>query len=135
MRQRSFRLASETLDLLERRAGEHNESANSLAQRLIDEGLRLERHPLIWFRSAAGGRRPALAGSRLDVWQVIQTLRGEGNDLAGTAEYFEIPEAHVRACVSYYAEFSDEIDAWIEAQEQSACGEQERLEREQRLLA
>src|SRR5438046_511384 len=112
MRQRSFRLPASTLDLLDARAAEGGESGNALAQRLIEEGLRADRHPLIYFRAGAAGRRPALVGSRLDVWQVIETLRGHGGDVSATAEYFEIPEAKVRACRSYYAEFPEEIDAW-----------------------
>jgi len=135
MRQRSFRLPATTLELLDARAAECGESGNALAQRLIEEGLRIERHPLIYFRSGAAGRRPALVGSRLDVWQVIETLRAEGGDVSATAEYFEIPEAKVRAGRSYYAEFPEEIDAWIARQHEVAERERERWERARQLLA
>ena len=76
-RQRSFRLTDKTLHLLDERAAEHGESSNALAQRLLDESLRLERHPLLRFREGGSGiRRPALAGTRLDVWQVIESVTG-----------------------------------------------------------
>jgi uncharacterized protein (DUF433 family) len=135
MRQRSFRLPADTLGRLEDTAARHDQTANALAQRLIEEGLRIDSHPLIHFRSGTAGRRPALVGTRLDVWQVIETLRAEGGDVTATAEYFDVPEAKIRACVSYYAEFGDEIDAWVESQRRAEEREHERLQREQQLLA
>src|SRR4051812_2996438 len=108
--QRSFRLPATTLERLDRRARERGESANAVAARLIDEGLRAEDHPLIYWRDGAGGRRPALLGTRLDVWQVVQTLRAHGGSVEETAAYFEQPEVKSRAAVSYYAAFEAGID-------------------------
>jgi uncharacterized protein (DUF433 family) len=134
-RQRSFRLADRTLHLLDAHAAEHGESSNALAQRLLDEGLRLEHHPLLRFRQGGSGiRRPALAGTRLDVWQVIETLRAHDGDIEDTADYFAITPAQVRACVSYYADFQAEIDAHATAEMEAAERERERSEREQRVL-
>lgn len=135
MRQRSFRLPAVTLAQLDDQAGMRNESTNALAQRLIEEGLRREQHPLVGFRDGASGRRAAIAGTRLDIWQVIETLRGSENSVSNAAAYLGIPEAHVRACVSYYADYADEIDAWRDRQHNAAERERERLERERALLA
>lgn len=134
-RQRSFRLSDGTLRLLDERAAEHGQSSNALAQRLLDESLRLERHPLLRFREGGSGiRRPALAGTRLDVWQVIETLRAHDGDVEGTAAYFAITPAQVRACVAYYADFQAEIDAYAAAELEFAERERERWEREQKVL-
>src|SRR6478735_2248102 len=51
--QRSFRLSPRTLELLGERADETSESRNALAERLLDEGLHIDRHPLIRFRVGA----------------------------------------------------------------------------------
>jgi uncharacterized protein (DUF433 family) len=134
-RQRSFRLTDETLHLLDESATEQGESSNALAQRLLDESLRLERHPLLRFRQGGSGiRRPALAGSRLDVWQVIETLRSHDGDVESTAGYFAITPAQVRACVAYYADFQSEVDSYAAAEIQAAERERERWEREQRAV-
>lgn len=82
----------------------------------------------------SGIRRPALAGTRLDVWQVIETLRAHDGDVESTAGYFAITPAQVRACVGYYADFQDEIDAYAAAEMDVAERERERREREQRVL-
>jgi uncharacterized protein (DUF433 family) len=124
-----------TLHLLDECAAEHGESSNALAQRLLDESLRLERHPLLRFRAGGSAiRRPALAGSRLDVWQVIATLKAHAGDVDATAEYFAITPAQVRACVAYYADFQTEIDSYVAAETQVAVRERERAERELRAL-
>lgn len=115
-RQRSFRLSEKTLEELGARARERGESANSLAARLIDEGLRTDRHPLIWFRDGAGGRRPALLGTRLDVAQVVAYLEANSHDAAEVAELLAIPEHLVHAADDYYREFVDEVDAWRHAE-------------------
>ena len=108
---------------------------NALAERYLDEGLRREEHPLVAFRDGAAGRRASLAGTRLDVAQVIDTLRDSDNAVEATAEYLDIPEQYVRAAVRYYAEFRDEIDEWRERIRSIAEREHEAWLREQAVLA
>lgn len=133
--QRSFRLSSRTLELLGERAGETSESRNALAERLLDEGLRIDRHPLIRFRTGGSGlRRPALVGTRVDIWQVIDTVRGEDGNVADAAEYLGLTEAMVRAAVDYYAAFAEEIDAYRAEELAFAERERERSERARRVL-
>lgn len=121
-RQRSFRLPELTLERLGRRARERGESANSLAARLIDEGLRTDRHPLIWFREGAAGRRAALLGTRLDVADVVAYLQANDGDAGEVADLLGIPEHWVHAAADYYTEFTDEVDAWREEQAEFARG-------------
>src|SRR3954453_3135845 len=59
--QRSFRLPAATLARLDARARERGRSTNALAARLIEEGLRTEEHPLIYFRDGAAGPAPGHA--------------------------------------------------------------------------
>jgi uncharacterized protein (DUF433 family) len=133
--QRSFRLSPRTSELLDEAALRANESRNALADRLLGEAVRLERHPLIRFRSDAVGRRVAhLTGTRLDVHQVIATLRANGADTDATADYLAVAPALVRAAVAFYAEFRDEVDAAADAAASVALEERERWERERRAL-
>jgi len=128
---KSFRLSSRTLELLERRAGELRESRNALADRLLGEALRIEHHPLIAFRQNADGvRRPGLVGTRLYVWQVIESLRGETDTVESVADAFDIDTRLVRAAVQYYADFADEVD-----RDRDEAAENARLEHERHLRA
>ncbi|MHB1810399.1 MAG: hypothetical protein ACYCU0_14065 [Solirubrobacteraceae bacterium] len=114
---------------LDRGARRRGEAKSRTAERLIDEGLRMEEHPGVVFRDGPSGRRAALAGGP-DVWEVIETLRGTG--LAGepavesTARWGGLSHGQVRAAVRYYADFREEIDIRIdhnreEAERQSAA--------------
>jgi uncharacterized protein (DUF433 family) len=85
----------------------------TLAQRYLEESLRREEHPLIRFADGPSGRRAALVGRGLDVWQVIDLVRGNDNDVEETAAYLSIPVGLVQAAVAYYGEYRDEIDAEI----------------------
>ena len=123
-----------TLDRLRRRARESGQTQTALAERYIEEGIRTDEHPLIHFRDGRGGRRPAIAGTRLDVRQVIETLRQNDNSIEATADYLELPAQKIRAAVRYYAEYQAEIDEWIERARAISAREEERWHREQRLV-
>ncbi len=107
----TFRVHPSTLGRLQRRAREAGLAQTALAERYLEEGLRRDEHPLIYFREAASGRRAALLGTRLDVWQVIETIK-EANSVEEAAAYLEIPAEKVRACLRYYAAYQDEVDDW-----------------------
>ncbi len=133
--QRSFRLQQRTLELLGERASETAESRNALAERLLEEGVRTDRHPLISFRQGASGRRrPALGGTRLDVGQVIATVRGEGGDIAAAAEYLSMPARMIQAAVNYYADFTEEVDELQIVEHAYADSERRRWKRAQQVL-
>ncbi|MBK6312668.1 MAG: hypothetical protein IPF42_19605 [Candidatus Microthrix sp.] len=110
--QRSFRLSRSTSSLLDQVAKSTNESRNALADRLLGQALRTERHPLIRFRTGAAGRNePYLVGTRLKVRQVMETVRGHDADIDQTASSLGIASATVRAAVAYHAEFTGEVEA------------------------
>jgi hypothetical protein len=126
-------LDTETLDRLTARGRETGEDVTHLAQRLIEEGIRMERHPGIVFRDEPPRRRPALLRGP-DVWEVIPAVLNPKNPsaeaIAVAAENIGISEARVREAVAYYAEFTDEIDFWIERNERVAKEARARMERE-----
>jgi uncharacterized protein (DUF433 family) len=84
-----------------------------LAERYVEEGLRMDEHPLIYFREGGAGRRPALVGARLDVATVVETIRQHDNSVEDTAEYLDVPVAHVEECVRYYVDYKGEVDEWL----------------------
>lgn len=102
---------------LRRRARRAGTPPRTLAQRYVEEGLRHDDHPLIHFVDGPSGRRAALLGAGLDVWEVIATARDNNNDLAASAEYLGIAAGLVEVAVSYYGEFAGEIDEQISINE------------------
>lgn len=113
-------------------------TASGLAQRLVDEGLRMAEHTGVVFRDGPAGRRPALVVGP-DIWELaafLAEIDERGSDaLSAAAEVFGIPENAVNAGVGYYLAYAAEIDAWIaESRLVSERAEQE-WERRQALLA
>lgn len=112
-----FRHAA-TADRLKSEAMAHQRSASGLAEELIEEGLRMRRHPLIVFRAGPAGRRAAVLGGA-DVAEVVAGIIGGDVDAAQRMEramdHFGLRREQVEAGLAYYAEHTDEIDAEIAA--------------------
>ena len=132
---RSFRLAQDVVDRLDRYAASVGSNRNTVAERFLEEALRLVEHPGIVFRDGPAGRRPGLAASGLDVWEVVETVADNGSD-ADAADYLEIDATLVATAMRYYAAYPDEINARIAAEHELADRESLALyERQRRHLA
>lgn len=134
-RHMSLRVAGATADELDRVASLRGVSRNELAERYLAEGVRQDEFPQICFRDGALGRRAALVGTRLDVWQVLETVRNHGNALTDAAEYLDLPVERVRAAVRYAAAHEDEIREIAERETAAATRAEELWRAEQELLA
>jgi uncharacterized protein (DUF433 family) len=131
----SFRFDPLTLERLKRRSREVGAPQAALAERYIDEGMRMDEHPAIYFRDGGSGRRPAVLGTRLDVAQIIETLRQNASSIEETADYLDLSTAQVDAAVRYYADYKDDIDAWLEQSREIAERERDLWRRRQQALA
>lgn len=131
----AFRFDPGVVAQLRRRADQTRDPQTALAERYISEGLRHDEHPLIYFREGESGRRPALLGSRLDVADVITTLRQNDNSVEETADYLEVAAEQVEAAVRYYVDYQDEVDEWIERARAVAEQERDAWRRRQEALA
>lgn len=110
---------------------------SGLAERLIDEGLRVDAHPLVMFWAGPGGRRPVLVGGP-EVADVIGAIVGgdvppdERRRRAG--ELLGIPLALVDAAMAYYADFTDDIDVLLAERARQADESEAAWRRQQALL-
>ncbi len=132
-----IRIGSETLQALRDRSTQSGEPIVRLAQRYIEEGMRLDRHPGIIFRDGPAGRRPVVIGGP-DVWEVISAARGapeRGDKLVSAlARRLGLTPEKIRIAIRYYAEYPEEIDRFIATVDQEASELEHVLEREQQLL-
>ena len=136
-RQFSARLGREIADRLEARGAQTGLNKSRLAERYIDEGMRMDDHPGIVFRDGPSGRRAGLA-SGPDVWEIVLGVRasGRGEDaIRATAEWANLTEAQVRTAIRYYSQFREEIDERIRRNEEEADAAEAAWRREQDALA
>jgi uncharacterized protein (DUF433 family) len=133
-RHRSFRFSERTLKRLDERAHEIRETRTGLAERYVEEGLRMDEHPGIGFADGPAGRRAILLGTGLDVWEVVDTARQNGGSVDGAARYLELPVGAIRTAVRYYGAFQAEIDDLLARREAIADRERAAAERERAIL-
>lgn len=135
----SVRFAPDLLSRLRRRASaETGSNTSALAQRLVDEGLRMADHPGVIFKNGPSGRRAALAYGP-DVWEIVKFLREVDERgpaaLAAAAEVFALDVNRISTAVSYYADYRDEIDAEIDAAERASVAAEQAWLVQQQLIA
>ena len=142
-RRHSVSIGDDTYERLAEHSRGTGESRSAAAERLIDEGLRMARHPGIVFRDGPVGRRAALADGG-DIWLIAYHFRDRPLDsedaitdvvsdaIAGTGLEYE----QVRAAIHYYLDYTDEIDEWMRRNDEEAKrAEAEWLRRRQLLRA
>jgi hypothetical protein len=134
----SIRFSDEPLHLrLKGSAQRHKVGISTLAERLIDEGLRMEAHPMVAFRDGPAGRRPVLVGGP-EVADVIGAIIGGDVPSAQrrirAAELLSLSEPLVDAALAYYADYSDEIDTALELRAELANTAEASWRRQQELL-
>lgn len=111
-KQHSLRIPDELDDEIRREIefrGERDWSKGAIS--LMEEALRASRVPGVVFVQRRDGRRPAIAFSGLEVWEIIATWKEAEESWDGLVEaYPELSEAQLRAAVAYYEAYPDEID-------------------------
>jgi uncharacterized protein (DUF433 family) len=117
----SVRLNDATISRLGARARRVHLPPRTLAQRYVEEGLRMDEHPLIRFADGPAGRRARLVGTGKDVWEVVAVVRDNDGDAAEAARYLEIPLGLVQAAITYYGAYTVEVDQQLEANEQETA--------------
>jgi hypothetical protein len=115
----SIRLPGQTVGRLADRAGRFSMAPRTLAQRYVEEGLRMDDHPLVRYVDGPAGRRARLVGGP-DIWEVIAVAQDNDGDLEETAAYLELPLGLVQAAAAYYGAYQQEIDERIERNRREA---------------
>ena len=114
----STRYPNDTLERLDRRAIVEGRSRSTLIQRYVAEGIEMDEHPGIVFRSGPAGRRAGLVGGP-DVWEVVAVHRSF-DDVQRTADWLEQPVSAIGIALGYHEAHRAEIDEWIRRNEEAA---------------
>lgn len=117
--QKSLRLPEETVKEVESLASSAGTDFSGLARDLLEEAVKLRRCPGITFADGPAGRRARIAGTGIEVWELIATFKGLGEDYENLKEaYHWLSEQQIRAALSYYALYPEEIDKRITSNEE-----------------
>jgi uncharacterized protein (DUF433 family) len=89
-------------------------SWSAMTAELLEEAIRMRRAPGIAFVDGAAGRRAVVAGTGLDVWEIIATWKARTGYEALRQSYPWLTEAQLRAALAYYEVYPSEIEARLE---------------------
>jgi uncharacterized protein (DUF433 family) len=117
--QKSLRLPEETVKEVESLASSTGKDFSGLARDLLEEAVKLRRCPGITFADGPTGRRARIAGTGIEVWELIAVFKGLEEDYEKVKEaYHWLSEQQIRAALSFYALYPKEIDARISSNEE-----------------
>lgn len=116
---RGIRLPEALQRAIQREADARGRSWSATAAELLDEAIRLRRAPGIAFVDGATGRRAVIAGTGLDVWEVVTTWQAVGEDEDALARAYPwLSPMQLRSALGYYRLYPEEIDARLEREAQ-----------------
>ena len=112
--QKSLRLPKEIAKAIEELAEVSAQDFSAAAIELLTEAIKMRRCPSIVFADGPTGRRARIAGTGLDVWEVIATYQSVDREVGRLREaYHWLSDPQLRAALGYYAAYPDEIDRRI----------------------
>lgn len=112
--QKSIRLTETAVVEIENLAKASGREFSGLARDLLVEALKMRKCPGIVFADSPTGRRARIAGTGIDVWELVATFKGIKEDADQLrAAYHWLADAQIRAALSYYTLYPEEIDDLI----------------------
>jgi uncharacterized protein (DUF433 family) len=114
--QRSFRIKEPILQEINKIR--KNRPANALANELLEEALKMRRCPGIIFSEGVSGRRARIAGTGVEVWEVIYEYQILGENIKALKKALpHLTERQLVAALHYYRYYPEEINELIQSNE------------------
>jgi uncharacterized protein (DUF433 family) len=117
--QKSLRLPVETMKEIEQMAKETGQDFSNVTKDLLEEAIKMRRFPGILFAEGTSGRRARVAGTGIEVREVIATYKSVKGDFKRLQKaYHWLSGEQLKAALGYYRGYPQEIDRLIEQNEQ-----------------
>ncbi len=117
--QKSIRIREKTFKEVEQIAKESGREFSSVANELLEEAIRLQRCPGIVFSEGTTGRRARIAGTGIEVWEIIATYKSVNEDIDRLCKaYHWLTEQQIRAALGYYRLYPEDINRLIQQNEE-----------------
>ena len=116
--QKSIRIREKTIKEIEQIARESGKEFSSVTNELLDEAVKTQRCPGIIFTEGTTGRRARIAGTGIEVWEVIATYKGLDENFTRLRKaYHRLTEQQLKSAVGYYRTYPEDIDNLIKQNE------------------
>ena len=112
--QKSMRIPKELVEEIQDMAQKSGKDFSTITKNLLEEAIKMHRCPGIVFAEGVSALRARIAGTGIDVWEVIANYNTVGQDLERLSTiYHWLTELQLRAALAYYRAYSKEIDGLI----------------------
>jgi len=116
--QKSLRLPEETLREIEELSAETGRDFSTITKDLLTEAIKMRRCPGISFGEGVSGRRAKVAGTGIEVWEIVAAYKSVRKDLKRLKKaYHWLSQEQVKAALSYYSAYPEEVDHLIDRNE------------------
>ena len=113
--QKSFRLPPETLQEIEQIAKETGRDFSGVTIDLLSEAIKMRRCPGIIFGEGVHGRRARVAGTGIEVWEIISNYLSLDKDFNRLKKaYHWLTPDQLRAVLGYYSAYPEEIEGLMD---------------------
>lgn len=117
--QKSLRLPERIAREIESIAKMGKKDFTAVTNELLEEAIKAHRCPGIVFSEGVSGRRARIAGTGIEVWEVIATFKGVDKDFKRLQQsYHWLTGQQLKSAVGYYLLYTEEIDGLIAENEQ-----------------
>jgi uncharacterized protein (DUF433 family) len=116
---KGIRISDELEHEIARESKIRGKSWSAITKELLEEAIRMRRAPGIAFMDGPAGRRAVVAGTGLDIWEIIATWRDVNGKYEALQKNFPwLQDSQLRSALAYYELYPSEIDARLEDEEQ-----------------
>src|SRR6266852_5788126 len=107
----SIRVPEQVRVEIEETARRSRRDFSSVANEMLEEAVKLRRIPGISFADEPTGRVPRVAGTGIEVWEIVHVYRDENDSWDELRESFHwLTERQLRAALAYAEAYPDEIN-------------------------
>ena len=112
--QKSIRLPEEAVKEIEALASGTGKDFSGIARDLLIEAVKMRKCPGVTFADGPTGRRARIAGTGIDIWELIATFKGLGENYDNLKKtYHWLSDHQIRSALSYYVLYPDDIEERI----------------------
>ena len=106
----SLRIPEETRAAIDDAVRRTGRDLSSIVNEMLSEAVKMRRIPGIAFADGPNGRVAVIAGTGLEVWEVVDQFRAVGEDWACLKAGFDwLSDFQLRAAMAYAEAFPEEI--------------------------
>jgi uncharacterized protein (DUF433 family) len=112
--QKSLRIPQETALEIEKISQDTGQDFSAVTKDLLTEAIKTRRCPGIVFIDGVSGRRAKVAGSGIDVWEIVATYKSLDQNIKRLeTAYHWLTQQQLKSAIGYYFTYRKEIDELI----------------------